>query len=116
MAKRDYYEVLGIEKSSSVDEIKRAYRVKAKEHHPDLNPDNTEAEENFREATEAYEVLSNEEKRAMYDQYGHAGVGVGGAGGAGGAGFGGFSDFSGSGFDFGDIFESIFGLLIFVSV
>lgn len=95
MAKRDYYEVLGIEKSSSVDEIKRAYRVKAKEHHPDLNPDNTEAEENFREATEAYEVLSNEEKRAMYDQYGHAGVD-----GQASQGFGGF----------GDIFDDLFDI------
>ena len=104
--KRDYYDVLGVSKSATDAEIKSAFRKKAKEFHPDLNKDNPEAAEKFKEAQEAYSVLSDENKRKMYDQYGHAGVG---AGGAGGAGFGGFSDFSGSGFDFGDIFESIFG-------
>ncbi len=94
MSKRDYYEILGIDKSSSEDEIKRAYRVKAKEYHPDLNPDNKEAEEKFREATEAYEVLSDGEKRAMYDQYGHAGVDGQSQG------FGGF----------GDIFDDLFDI------
>lgn len=107
--KRDYYDVLGVSKSATDAEIKSAFRKKAKEFHPDLNKDNPDAAEKFKEAQEAYSVLSDENKRKMYDQYGHAGVGVGGAGGAGGAGFGGFSDFSGSGFDFGDIFESIFG-------
>ncbi len=104
--KRDYYDVLGVSKSATDAEIKSAFRKKAKEFHPDLNKDNPDAAEKFKEAQEAYSVLSDENKRKMYDQYGHAGVG---AGGAGGAGFGGFSDFSGSGFDFGDIFESIFG-------
>ena len=107
--KRDYYDVLGVSKSATDAEIKSAFRKKAKEFHPDLNKDNPDAAEKFKEAQEAYSVLSDENKRKMYDQYGHAGVGVGGAGGAGGAGFGGFSDFSGAGFDFGDIFESIFG-------
>lgn len=95
MAKRDYYEVLGIDKSASIDEIKRAYRGRAKKFHPDLNPDNKEAEEKFKEATEAYEVLSDEEKRAMYDQYGHAGLD-----GQAGQGFGGF----------GDIFDDLFDI------
>ena len=104
--KRDYYDVLGVSKSATDAEIKSAFRKKAKEFHPDLNKDNPDAAEKFKEAQEAYSVLSDENKRKMYDQYGHAGVGVGGAGGAG---FGGFSDFSGAGFDFGDIFESIFG-------
>ena len=107
--KRDYYEVLGVEKSASADEIKRAYRKKAMQYHPDRNPDNPEAEAKFKEAGEAYEVLSDEDKRARYDQYGHAGVdpnfGAGGYGGYGGGGFGGFSGFG----DFGDIFSDIFG-------
>ena len=104
--KRDYYEVLGVEKDASDAEIKSAYRKKAKELHPDLNKDDPHAEEKFKEAQEAYSVLSDENKRRMYDQYGHAGVG-GATGGPGG--FGGFSNFDGGGFDFGDIFDSIFG-------
>ena len=104
--KRDYYDVLGIPKSATEAEIKSAFRKKAKEFHPDLNKDNPDAAEKFKEAQEAYSVLSDENKRKMYDQYGHAGVGSGGPGTGG---FGGFQDFSGAGFDFGDIFDSIFG-------
>lgn len=106
--KRDYYEVLGVDKNASEQEIKSAFRKKAKEYHPDLNKDNPDAAEKFKEAQEAYSVLSDESKRKMYDQYGHAGVGAGatGQGGFGGAYQGGF----GAGdFDFGDIFDSIFG-------
>ena len=80
MAKRDYYEVLGVSKSASADEIKKAYRKLAIKFHPDKNPDNKEAEENFKEAAEAYEVLSNADKKQRYDQFGHQGLG-GGAGG-----------------------------------
>ena len=107
--KRDYYEVLGVDKNASEAEIKSAFRKKAKEFHPDLNKDNPEAEAKFKEAQEAYSVLSDEGKKKMYDQYGHAGVS--GAGGAGASGFGGFGSggFSGSGFGFDDIFETIFG-------
>ncbi len=103
--KRDYYEVLGVSKTASEQEIKSAFRKKAKEFHPDLNKDNPNAAEKFKEAQEAYEVLSDEQKRKMYDQYGHAGVGAGGAGGF----DGGYGNFSGADFDFGDIFDSIFG-------
>ncbi len=103
--KRDYYEVLGIDKNASTDEIKSAFRKKAKQYHPDLNKDDPTAADKFKEAQEAYEVLSDESKRKMYDQYGHAGVNNSYAG-AGGAGFGGFDA---SGFDFGDIFDSFFG-------
>ncbi len=110
--KRDYYEVLGLSKGASEDEIKKAYRQKAKQYHPDLNPGDKEAEAKFKEASEAHEVLSDPQKRARYDQFGHAGVdpsyGAGGAGGAGG--FGGFGGFGGGmDFDLGDIFGSIFG-------
>lgn len=103
--KRDYYEVLGVDKNASTDEIKSAFRKKAKQYHPDLNKDDPTAADKFKEAQEAYEVLSDESKRKMYDQYGHAGVNNSYAG-AGGAGFGGFDA---SSFDFGDIFDSFFG-------
>ena len=103
--KRDYYEVLGISKTASDDEIKKAYRNLAKKHHPDLNPDNHEAEAKFKEANEAYEVLSDKDKKARYDQFGHAGVDPNFGGGAGGG-----NPFSGAGgFDFTDIFDSFFG-------
>ena len=75
MAKRDYYEVLGVEKNASADEIKKAYRKKAIQFHPDKNPGDKQAEENFKEAAEAYDVLSDPQKRQRYDQFGHAGVG-----------------------------------------
>ncbi|MBR5464828.1 MAG: molecular chaperone DnaJ [Alistipes sp.] len=107
--KRDYYEVLGVEKNANADEIKKAYRKAAIKYHPDKNPGDKEAEEKFKEAAEAYDVLSNPDKRARYDQFGHAGMGgaASGAGGFGG-GFGGFSMediFS----QFGDIFGGHFG-------
>ncbi len=103
--KRDYYEVLGVDKSASEDDIKKAYRKKAKQYHPDLNPGDKAAEEKFKEANEAYEVLSDPDKKARYDQYGHAGVDPNfGAGG--GNPFGGFG---GMDFDLGDIFSSFFG-------
>ncbi len=106
--KRDYYEVLGVSKTASDDEIKKAYRKLAKKYHPDLNPGDKEAEQKFKEANEAYEVLSDSTKRARYDQFGHAGVdpnyGAGAPGGGFGGGFGGF-DMG----DLGDIFEGFFG-------
>lgn len=105
--KRDYYEVLGVAKGASDDEIKKAYRKLAKKYHPDVNKDNPEAAEKFKEASEAYEVLSDSSKRSKYDQFGFAGVDSNyGAGGQGG-GFGGF-DMGGFG-DLGDIFSSMFG-------
>jgi molecular chaperone DnaJ len=100
MERRDYYEVLGITKSASKEEIKKAYRKQALKHHPDKNPGNSEAEEKFKEAAEAYEVLSNDEKRARYDRYGHAGMRGSGQG------------YSGEGMSMEDIFSSfgdIFG-------
>ncbi|MGH8630558.1 MAG: molecular chaperone DnaJ, partial [Burkholderiales bacterium] len=105
MAKRDYYEVLGVNRDASEEEIKKAYRRLAMKHHPDRNPDNPKAEEQFKEAKEAYEVLSDAGKRAAYDQYGHAGVdpAAGMGAGAAGAGFGSFAD------AFSDIFGDIFG-------
>ena len=99
--KRDYYEVLGISKTADDAEIKKAYRVLAKKYHPDMNPGDAEAEKKFKEASEAYAVLSDPEKRRQYDQFGHAAFEGGGAGG-----FGGF-DFNSA--DFGDIFGDIFG-------
>lgn len=113
--KRDYYEVLGVDKSASKDDIKKAYRKLAVKYHPDRNPGNKEAEEKFKEATEAYEVLSDDQKRPIYDQYGHAGLdGMGGGGFNGGFGgshaFHDFSDlFGGMGGGFSDIFENFFG-------
>lgn len=105
MAKRDYYEVLGVEKGASDKEIKKAYRRMAMKFHPDRNPDSKEAEGRFKEVNEAFEVLSDDQKRAAYDQYGHAGVdpNMGGMGGAGGFGAGNFSDI------FGDIFGASAG-------
>ena len=83
MSKRDYYEVLGVSKTVSKEELKKAYRKQALKFHPDRNPDDKEAEQKFKEAAEAYEVLSNDDKRRRYDQFGHAGLG-GAAGGGGG--------------------------------
>ena len=103
--KRDYYDVLGISKGATDDEIKKAYRREAKKYHPDLHPGDKEAEAKFKEVNEAYEVLSDADKKSRYDQFGHAGVdpnfGAGGAGGGFGGGFGGF--------DFGDIFDMFGG-------
>lgn len=100
--KRDYYEVMGVPKNASEDEIKKAYRKLAKQYHPDLNPGDKVAEAKFKELNEAYEVLSDSDKKARYDQFGHAGVDPNFGGGAGG------SPFQGD-FDFGDIFSSVFG-------
>ena len=104
MAKRDFYEILGVAKNASEDEIKKSYRKLAMKYHPDRNPDSKESEEKFKEVKEAYEMLTNPEKREAYDRYGHAGVdpNMGGGGGFGG-GAGGFGD------AFGDIFGDIFG-------
>ena len=108
MAQRDYYEVLGLDKTADADAIKRAYRQLAKKYHPDLNPGDAEAEKSFKEVNEAYSVLSDADKKAKYDQFGHAAFDptAGAGGGYGGGGFsGGFGDFG----DLGDIFGSIFG-------
>ena len=101
MSKRDYYKVLGVEQSASAQDIKKAYRRVAMKYHPDRNPDDENADEKFKEASEAYEILSDSEKRQAYDQYGHAGVDpqMGGGGFQGGS----FSDI------FGDVFGDIFG-------
>jgi DnaJ-class molecular chaperone len=139
MAKRDYYDILGVARGASADEIKKAHRKLVRKYHPDVNKDNKDAEEKFKEAQEAYDVLSDETKRRNYDQFGHAGVGMGGAPGGGGDPFEAFRraqgqggggggrytyrggpgvtvedfDFGGGGgaggADFGDIFEQIFG-------
>jgi molecular chaperone DnaJ len=103
MAKKDYYEVLGVNRDASEEDIKKSYRKLAMKWHPDRNPDNPKAEDHFKEAKEAYEILTDAQKRAAYDQFGHAGVDPTAAAGAGGAGFGNFAD------AFGDIFGDIFG-------
>ena len=100
--KRDYYEVLGVDKNADDAAIKKAYRALAKKYHPDMNPGDAEAEKKFKEASEAYAVLSDSEKRQQYDQFGHAAF-------DGGAGAGGAGGFDFSGMDFGDIFGDIFG-------
>ena len=102
--KRDYYEVLGVQKNATEDEIKKAYRGLAKKYHPDMNPGDKEAEVKFKEVNEAYAVLSDSEKRSKYDRFGHNAFDP-----ASGGGYGGFSGFSGADFDFGDIFSSFFG-------
>src|SRR5258706_5555082 len=103
MSKRDYYEVLGVNRDASEEDIKKSYRKLAMKWHPDRNPDNPKAEEHFKEAKEAYEMLSDAQKRAAYDQFGHAGVDPSSAAAGAGAGFGNLSD------AFGDIFGDIFG-------
>jgi len=106
MAKRDYYETLGITKGADAAEIKKAYRQKAKELHPDRNSDNPKAEDQFKEANEAYEVLKDAEKKAAYDRYGHAAFEGGMGGGGGGQRGGGHGDFSSA---FSDVFDDLFG-------
>ena len=109
MAKKDFYDILEIQKGASAEDIKKAYRKMAIKHHPDKNPGDKAAEEKFKEAAEAYEILSSPEKKQRYDQYGHAGMGNnGGYGGGGGQGFGGMNMddiFS----QFGDVFGGHFG-------
>jgi len=102
MAKRDYYEVLGVDRSASSEELKKAYRKVAMKYHPDRNPGDEEAEEKFKEASEAFEVLSDQGKRQRYDQFGHSAEGLG-------DGFSGFSQGAGFGDIFGDIFGEFFG-------
>jgi molecular chaperone DnaJ len=110
---KDYYEILGVPKNATVDDVKKAYRKLAMMHHPDRNPGNKGAEEKFKEASEAYSVLSDSQKRQLYDQYGHSAFSQGGPGAGGFGGRGGFEDIfggmGGAGFDFDDIFSSIFG-------
>ena len=115
MAKRDYYEVLGVDRGADEQQVKSAYRKLAMQYHPDRNPGNQQAEEKFKEATEAYEVLKDPQKRQTYDQFGHAGVGQGGRPGFG---FGGFESFDlGDAlrafmrdFGGGSIFDDFFGM------
>ena len=110
MSKRDYYEILGVSKSASADEIKKAYRKLAIKYHPDKNPGDKSTEEKFKEAAEAYEILSDNDKRARYDQFGHAGAGgAAGGGGFGGGGFGGGMSMEDIFSQFGDIFGGHFG-------
>src|SRR5438477_2709848 len=110
MAKRDYYTVLGVNREASEEDIKKSYRKLAMKYHPDRNPEDKSAEEKFKEAKEAYEVLCDARKRAAYDQFGHAGVDPSGAFGAGARGFGpGQEGFGGFADAFGDIFGEIFG-------
>ena len=104
MAKKDYYEVLGVSKSADDKEIKKAYKRLAMKYHPDRNQGDKDAEDKFKEVKEAYEILTDAQKRAAYDQYGHAAFEQGGMGGGGGFGGGGFG-----GADFGDIFGDVFG-------
>src|SRR6478672_1231359 len=110
MSKRDYYTVLGLARDASEEDIKKSYRKLAMKHHPDRNPDDKGAEEKFKEAKEAYEVLCDARKRAAYDQFGHAGVDPSAGFGAGARGFGGGPEgFGGFADAFGDIFGEIFG-------
>lgn len=117
MAARDYYEVLGVDKNATEDDIKKAYRRLARKYHPDLNKDDPSAGEKFKEINEAYQTLSDADKRSQYDQVGHdayeqaqkGGAGAGGFGGFDGQGFGGFGGFGGQGFDMGDIFDMFTG-------
>src|SRR6201994_3930692 len=103
MAKQDFYEILGVSRSASADELKKAYRKLAMSHHPDRNPGDKSAEQKFKEINEAYDILKDDQKRAAYDRYGHAAFEQGGAGG-----FGGGFDFAAGG-GFGDIFDQMFG-------
>src|SRR5881628_1427127 len=110
MAKRDYYTVLGLTRDASEEDVKKAYRKLAMKFHPDRNPDDKTTEEKFKEAKEAYEILTDAKKRAAYDQFGHAGVDASaGFGAAGARGFGGAEGFGGFADAFGDIFGEIFG-------